>query len=50
MSELRNRMIDDMVLRRFSPRTQRSYVGAVKGLAAFYHAPPDQLDPQQIQA
>jgi integrase/recombinase XerD len=50
MSELRTRMTNDMVLRRFSPRTQQSYLDAVKGLAVYYHAPPDQLDPQQIQA
>ena len=49
MSELRTRMVNAMVLRRFSPRTQQSYVGAVRGLAAYYHIPPDQLDAQQVQ-
>ena len=49
MSELRTRMIHDMALRRFSPRTQESYLGAVKGLAAYYRTPPDRLDPKQIQ-
>ena len=34
MSELRTRMVNAMVLRRFSPRTRESYVGAVRGLAA----------------
>ena len=49
MSELRTRMVNAMVLRRFSPRTQQAYVGAVRGLAAYYHIPPDQLDAQQVQ-
>ena len=48
MSELRNRMQDAMALRRFSLRTQSSYLSAVQGLATYYHTAPDQLDPQQI--
>jgi site-specific recombinase XerD len=42
-------MLDEMVLRRFSPRTQGSYLAAVQGLARYYNTAPDLLDPQQIQ-
>lgn len=50
MGTLRNKMIDAMKLRRFSPRTQESYLAAVSALAKHYHQSPDQLDAQQIQA
>jgi site-specific recombinase XerD len=43
-------MIDAMQLRRFSPRTQESYLAAVAGLAKHYRQPPDQLDAEKIQA
>ena len=50
MSALRSRMIDQMKLRNFSPKTHQAYLGAVTGLAQFYHAPPDRLDGSQIQS
>lgn len=50
MGTLRNRMSDAMKLRRFSPRTQASYLAAVKGLAKYYRIPPDQLDCERIKA
>ena len=50
MGELRTRMIHAMELRRFSPRTQESYLAAVAGLAKHYRQPPDQLDATKIQA
>jgi hypothetical protein len=43
-------MIHAMELRRFSPRTQESYLAAVAGLAKHYRQPPDQLDATKIQA
>jgi len=49
MTELRNRMIQDMQLRGLSGKTQKSYTDAVKGLAKFYKRPPDQLTEQQIR-
>ena len=49
MSALRSRMIDQMKLRNFSLKTHQAYLGAVNGLAQFYHTPPDQLDGSQIQ-
>ena len=50
MGTLRNQMIDAMKLRRFSPRTQASYLAAVTGLARYYHTAPDQLDGERIKA
>ena len=40
MSALRKRMIQDMQLRGFSPRTQESYARAVRKLAEHYHKSP----------
>lgn len=41
MGTLRNQMIDAMMLRRFSPRTQESYLGAVTALSKYYKLSPD---------
>lgn len=49
MGELRDRMIQAMVLRNFSARTQRSYLFHVRQLAKHYRQPPDQLTATQIQ-
>src|SRR3972149_3361252 len=50
MSELRTRMIRDMTLRGFSPRTHEAYLGAVVGLAKYYRRAPDQLTNDEVQA
>src|SRR3989442_2924982 len=50
MSELRTRMIRDMALRGFSPRTHESYIAAVVRLAKHYHRSPDQLTIGEVQA
>ena len=42
-------MVKLMELRNFSPKTIKAYVWAVKGLAAYYRIPPDQLTAQQVQ-
>lgn len=49
MTALRQKMIDQMTLRGFSPRTHRSYLEAVAGLARYYKRSPDQLSRKQIQ-
>jgi site-specific recombinase XerD len=43
-------MIDAMLVRGFAVRTQRSYLGAVQGLAKYYRRSPDRLDSDDIQA
>mgnify|MGYP000597072212 CR=1 FL=1 len=49
MTPLRQRMIEDMQLHGLSARTQQSYVGAVKGLADFYHRCPAKLTEEEIR-
>lgn len=49
MSQLRQQMIRDMQLKRFSPRTQASYLYAVTALARYYKQSPDKIDDKQIQ-
>lgn len=49
MSELRERMIREMQLRRFSERTQESYLFGVRSLAKHYKRPPDQLSDTEVQ-
>ena len=41
ISPLRQRMLDDMRLRKLSPKTQTGYIRAVKRLAGFLHRSPD---------
>jgi integrase/recombinase XerD len=49
MAQLRQKMIDEMKLRRFSPRTQQAYVWAVVGLARYYNRPPDRMSTEEIK-
>jgi integrase/recombinase XerD len=49
MTELRRRMIEDMDLRGFTPKTQEAYIGAVRGLAGFHRRSPDQLSDEEIR-
>ena len=43
MGKLRQRMIEEMKLRNFSPATQESYVYAVARLSRYYQRSPDAL-------
>jgi hypothetical protein len=50
MSELRNRMIQDLKLAGLSERgTDKVYLRAVRQLAGYYMLPPDQLNERQVQ-
>lgn len=49
MSELRKKMIRDMQLRNFSPKTQQGYLTSVTGLAKYYHQSPEAISPKQIE-
>jgi hypothetical protein len=40
MSPLRRRMIEDMTIRHFAPKTQHDYLQRVKNFAAFHRAIP----------
>jgi site-specific recombinase XerD len=49
MTALRQQMIDDMVLRGLSPKTQEAYQRAVTRLAGFYGRCPDRISEREIQ-
>ena len=49
MKPLRQKMINEMKLRRFAPSTQEAYVSSVAGLAKYYKQSPDLLDKEKIQ-
>ena len=49
MSELRDRMIQDLRLAGLSAGTQRQYLRAVRQLAAYYMVAPDRLSERQVQ-
>ena len=48
MTPLRQKMIRDMQLKRFSPKTHEAYLGAVAGLAKHYHRSPDQIKESEV--
>lgn len=50
MTPLRQRMINEMVLRGLAERTQQSYVSVVAHLARHYCCSSDQLDAAQVRA
>src|SRR5262245_55003862 len=50
MGALREKMIEEMKLRNFSPATQQSYVYAVSRLARYHHKSPDQPSKEDIRA
>ena len=41
VSPLRQRMLDDMRMRKFEPKTQQAYVRGVRSFAAFLKRSPD---------
>ena len=50
MTPLRQRMIREMELRQFTPRTIESYVAAVAGLAGHYRRSPAQLKLEEVRS
>lgn len=49
MTELRRRFERYLILRRYSPKTNYSYINAVRSIAGHFHLPPDQLTNDQLQ-
>src|SRR2546422_662427 len=49
MTQLRQRMLEDMQLRGFSARTQEAYARAVRQLAEYYHRSPDGLTEEDLR-
>src|SRR5450631_2677089 len=50
ISPLRQRMLEDMNMRRFVPDTQREYIRAVKKLASFLGRSPDSATAEELRA
>ena len=50
MTSLRQRMLEDMRVRRLSPFTQRTYVETVGRFARYFKRSPERLGPEQIRA
>ena len=50
MTSLRQRMLEDMQVRRLSPFTQRTYLETVARFARYFDRSPDRLGPEQIRA
>jgi hypothetical protein len=50
ISPLRRRMIEDMTIRKFAPRTHEGYIHAVKGFSAFFGASPDRASFEDLRA
>lgn len=50
MSPLRQQMHDAMLVRGFALRTRQAYIEAIAKLARFYHASPDLLTSEQVEA
>ncbi len=49
MTELRDKMIREMELRNFAPRTQHSYLNAVTGLTKHYMRSPDTINRKEVE-
>lgn len=49
ISPLRQRMIDDMSMRKLSPKTQRAYIRAVKNFTRFFGRSPDQASAEDLR-
>src|SRR5262249_49891352 len=50
MTPLRQRMMEDMQVRNFSPHTQSTHVLQVSLFARYFSKPPDQLGPEEIRS
>ncbi|MBI1831921.1 MAG: phage integrase N-terminal SAM-like domain-containing protein [Planctomycetes bacterium] len=49
MTALRQRMIEDLQVRNYSPRTVEAYVAAVAKLAKHFGRSPDQLTSEEVR-
>lgn len=50
ISPLRQRMVQDMVLRGFAPRTQKTYLNVIWKLAKFHWKSPDLMTSEEVRA
>jgi integrase/recombinase XerD len=49
VTPLRQRMLEELQRRNFSPSTIRGYIRSVRDFAAYFHRPPDQLGADEVR-
>ena len=49
MTQLRNKMLEELQRRNYSHRTAKTYVRIVREFAEYFHQSPDKLGPEQIR-
>jgi hypothetical protein len=49
VSPLRQRMLDDMTMRKLNPKTQAGYLRAVKSFTRFFGRSPDLAKPEDLR-
>jgi integrase/recombinase XerD len=49
ISPLRRRMIEDMTIRKLTPKTQQGYIRTIKNLAAFIGRSPDKASFEDVR-
>ena len=49
MTQLRQKMLEELQRRNYSHRTAKTYVRIVREFATYFHQPPDKLGPEQIR-
>ena len=49
MTQLRQKMLEELQRRNYSHRTAKTYVRIVRDFAEYFHQPPDKLGPEQIR-
>jgi len=49
MTPLRQRMLDELELRNFSPKTIQAYIGNVSRFARYFNKSPDLLGPEEVR-
>jgi len=49
VTKLRMRTLEELERRNYSQATARTYIGAIRGFAAYFHRSPDQLGAEEIR-